>query len=204
MKNTTSLKRVLGAAAALAVIALAVACNQVENKSQSASLLTVQSILGHDRFGGESTFLESDVIIQDAATGGSSWSADSATARLTVSTLDPNPLLGVSQYNDVQVTRYVVTYSRVDGKNQPGVDVPYSFEGSLSRLIRVGSTENVDFIIVRDVAKQEAPLMNLKGSFMGEVLNITARVDFYGHDLANKTVTATGYLPIYFANFVDR
>jgi hypothetical protein len=118
--------------------------------------------------------------------------------------LDPDPLLGPSQYNDIQVTRYVVTYMRADGKNAQGTDVPYSFEGGLSVLVPIGQSVSVSFIIVREVAKQEPPLLNLTQAFTGDVLNITARVDFYGHDLANKNVKATGYLPIFFANYADQ
>jgi len=199
MKDMTSLKRALGAAAMMIAVVFAAACNSVENKSQSASLLTVQSITGKNIAGGEVPFLESDIL-----TGDGLWTADSAKASLAVSTLDPNPIMGVSQYNDIQVTRYVVSYSRTDGKNSPGIDVPLSFEGTLSLMIRVGQSESVEFIVVREVAKQEPPLSNLIGGYMGEVINVTARVDFYGHDLANKAVKATGYLPIYFANFVNK
>lgn len=204
MKDMTSLKRALGAAAVIAVAFFLAACNSVENKSQSASLLLVESVTGKNTNGDEVSYLESDVLGQDSTTGALSWVADTAKAKLSVSTLNPNPLMGTSQYNDVQVTRYVVTYSRVDGKSSQGVDVPYSFEGSLSVLIRSGQEQEINFVIVREVAKQEPPLSNLKGGFMGEVINVTARVDFYGHDLANKTVKATGYLPIYFANFVNQ
>ena len=33
---------------------------------------------------------------------------------------------------------------------------------------------------------------------------MTATVDFYGHDLLNNKVTATGYLTIFFANYADQ
>jgi len=123
---------------------------------------------------------------------------------LSASMLDPDPLFGTSQYNDIQVTRYVVTYIRSDGKNIQGLDVPYSFEGGLSVLVRIGQLANVRFVIVREVAKQEAPLLSLYQAYQGDVLSVAARVDFYGHDLANKNVKATGFLPIYFANYADR
>jgi hypothetical protein len=46
--------------------------------------------------------------------------------------------------------------------------------------------------------------LSLYQAYQGDVLNVTARVDFYGHDLANKNVKATGFLPIFFANYADR
>lgn len=204
MKNARLLKHVLEAVSLIAVSFFLAACNPIENKTQSASLLVVESIMGSDIDGIDADFLQSDVVLTDSVTRAQSWRADSANVTLSASTLDPDPLFGTSQYNDIQVTRYVVTYIRSDGKNIQGLDVPYSFEGGLSVLVRIGQLANVGFVIVREVAKQEAPLLSLYQANQGDVLNVTARVDFYGHDLANKKVKATGFLPIYFANYADQ
>jgi len=201
MNNHRHLKRTIGAAVLLAASFLLISCNPVENESQSASLLIVESLTGMDILGTEGFFLQSDVLIVDPATGATSVRSDSAKATFRATTLDPAPLLGTSQYNDIQITRYVVTYIRADGRNIEGVDVPYSFEGSLSAIIRTGISTSVSFVIVREVAKQEPPLFNLRAALPGDILNVTAKVDFYGHDLANKTVKATGMLPIFFANY---
>ena len=204
MKNARLLKHVLEAVSLIAVSFFLAACNPIENKTQSASLLVVESIMGSDIDGIDADFLQSDVVRTDSVTGAQSWRADSANVTLSASMLDPDPLFGTSQYNDIQVTRYVVTYIRSDGKNIQGREVPYSFEGELSVLVRIGQLANVRFVIVREVAKQEAPLLSLYQAYQGDVLNVTARVDFYGHDLANKNVKATGFLPVYFANYADR
>jgi len=201
MNNHRHLKRTIGAAVLLAASFLLISCNPVENESQSASLLIVESLTGMDISGTEGFFLQSDVLIVDPATGAASVRSDSAKATFRATTLDPAPLLGTSQYNDIQITRYVVTYIRADGRNKEGVDVPYSFEGSLSAIIRIGISTSVSFVIVREVAKQEPPLFNLRAALPGDILNVTAKVDFYGRDLANKTVKATGMLPIFFANY---
>jgi hypothetical protein len=68
----------------------------------------------------------------------------------------------------------------------------------------VGETGSVVFVIVREVAKQEMPLLGLYSAYPGDVLNVTAKVEFFGHDMANRSVTATGYLTIYFANYADK
>ena len=189
-------------ASALGLLVLAfVACNPVENKTKSASLLVVENLLGIDLDGNEVNFLQSDVIIQDPDTGAVAWRGDAAKATLSASTLDPDPKLGVSSYEDVQVTRYVVSYIRPDGKNVQGKDVPYSFEGNLSVLVRIGQASTASIVVVREVAKQEPPLVNLQNADRGDVLNMTIRVDFYGHDMANRAVQATGYLPVFFANY---
>jgi hypothetical protein len=201
MNNHRHLKRTIGAAVLLAASFLLISCNPVENESQSASLLIVESLTGLDILGTEGFFLQSDVLIVDPATGAASVRSDSAKATFRATTLDPAPLLGTSQYNDIQITRYVVTYIRADGRNIEGVDVPYSFEGSLSAIIRTGISTSVSFVIVREVAKQEPPLFSLRAALPGDILNVTAKVDFYGRDLANKTVKATGMLPVFFANY---
>lgn len=177
------------------------ACNPIEDQSQSASLLTVLTVQGVDSTGNQTDFLSSDVVKVDTTTGLSTVVADNAVALLKVSTLDPSPMGGISQYNDVTVDRYVVSYSQPSGAKREGVDVPYSFEATLTRTIPVNSQDSVSFIVVRLVAKMEPPLVQLVES--GDVLQCTARIDFYGHDQANKKVTATGYLPIFFSNYAD-
>lgn len=182
-------------------------CNPLEDDSDSNSLLTVVEILGTDAQGNQANYLHSDVIVIDSDTGEAGVFDDPATVTLRATLLDPTPGAQSSQYNSIRVTRYVVSFFRSDGKNTPGVDIPYSFEGSLSTLIDIGTTTNISFIIVRHVAKLEPPLIELANSTLegGDelVMQVTARIDFYGHDMINHKVKATGYLTIFFANFAD-
>lgn len=194
MKNR---KKILSLSVILPVLLILAACNPIEDETKSGSMLIVERIQGEDAQGNTVDFLQSDVIKNNTVY------ADAAIATFRAATLDPNPLLGTSQYNDIVLTKYTVSYSRTDGKNTAGVDVPLPFEGSLSTLIRVGSTTTVSFVVVREVAKLEPPLIALANGRAEGVLQVTARIDFYGHDLANRNVKATGYLPIYFANYAD-
>jgi hypothetical protein len=192
-------------AALLAFAALgALACNPIENSTQSASLLTVVTVTGLDIANKDANFTQSDVLHTDPTTGLSTVTDDVAKATLAASTLAPNPIGGTSQYNDIQLDKIVISYTRSDGRNTPGVDVPYNFEQGLSQVVHIGEQVTVTFIIVRASAKQEPPLINLLAqTSRGEVLYTTARLDFYGHDLAGKTVTATGYLPVEFSDFAN-
>jgi hypothetical protein len=192
-----NLKKTLSISLLLTAAFLLNSCNPIEDDPKSSSLLIIESILGQDSSGAEANYLQSDVLKEDSVF------ADIAIANFRASTLDPVPLLGASQYNDVMLTRYTVSYSRTDGKNAPGVDVPYAFEGSLSALVKVGSTTSIGFVVVREVAKLELPLVRLVDGGTEGVLTCTAKIDFYGHDLTNNTVKATGYLTIHFANYVD-
>jgi len=189
--------------ALISVVFFFFSCNPLENTSQSNTLLVVLQILGTDIEDNAVEFLQSDVVKVDADTGLVYVVADSATVSLKAQIVDPSSEAQASFYNDIMVTRYVVSYSRADGNNQPGVDIPYSFEGSLSTLIPIGSSTEISFIIIREVAKMEPPLYSLAIGRDEGVLQVTAKVEFYGHDMANNKVKGTGYLAIFFANYTD-
>jgi len=200
MKKTT---HIIKLTIIILVIFLLYSCNPIENESRSASILYVDSITGLDIEGNEVNFIQSDVAVQSGDSEEVSVEADLATVTLGVRMIDPEPIMGSSQYNNVIVTRYVVTYTRADGKNSEGVDVPYSFEGSVSSEIPVGSTQSLSIVVVREAAKLEPPLIDLRDGTGDVVLTVNAKIDFYGHDLANRNVKATGYISINFANYVN-
>lgn len=104
--------------------------------------------------------------------------------------------------NSVQFERYRVTYVRADGRNVPGVDVPYPFDGAANFLVPPDGITTVvrSFLIVRHQAKVESPLREIQAN-LSAILSVLARIDFYGHDGAGRTVTVTGYLNISFADF---
>jgi len=189
--------------AVLPAILLLLSCNPIENESDSASMLIVKNLTGTDLEGNEVNYLQSDVLYLDPTTSTETITADEAKVSLAATLLDPAPAYGASSFNGITVNRYVVTYMRADGKNIEGVDVPYSFEGAISAFIEVDSTVDVSFIIVRAVSKAEPPLLDLAEGRAEGVLNVNAKVDFYGHDLTNRNVKATGYLSIYFTNYVN-
>ena len=181
-------------------------CNPTENASQSNSQLIVLGIEGKNFEGGAADYLQSDVIV------GTTIYADPALATLTVKLLNPAPLaiLETSQYNAITVKRYTVTYllpSDPDNPDYrlsvPGVDTPYAFEGFMTIRIDVDATETVSFIIVREVAKAEPPLFGLYDIGGEGVLEVKARVDFYGQDMSGNWVEATGFLTIFFTNYAD-
>jgi len=199
MKKQTTLFKIL---AILPVIMLFVACNPLSDDTQSASMLIIENMTGTDMEGNLANFLQSDVIYQEEGKTETVY-ADSAKVTFRGRLLDPASLTGPSHYNDITVTRYVVSYIRTDGRNTEGVDVPYSFEGNLSVVVPIDGTLEVGFIIVREVAKMEPPLIGLHEWRDAGVINCTAKVDFYGQDQVGKTVKASGYLTVYFANYAN-
>ena len=183
---------------------LLAACNPLENDTKALSMLVIESLTGVDAEGNEGNFVQSDVQKIDKDTGQAYVTVDIGKANLTAKMLDPAPKMGVSPYADIELTRYVVTYTRSDGKNTPGIDVPYPIEGSISALVKVDVQTGVAVVVVKEVAKLEPPLINLVQNRSEGVLNVTARIDFYGHDLLNNNVKASGTMSIFFGNYFDK
>lgn len=200
MKKTALTLKVLASGFLLLLVA---ACNPIEDNSDSSTLLVVENILGTNAQGTEANYLESDVQKIDVTSGEAYVTSDAATVTFAASLLDPTPEALSSQYNDIFLTKYVVTYTRPDGNNRQGVDVPYSFEGSMSSLIKVGDSTAVSFIVVRAVSKVEPPLINLIQNRAEGVLQCRAQIDFYGHDMTDHKVKTTCYLAVFFANYID-
>jgi hypothetical protein len=103
--------------------------------------------------------------------------------------------------NNVTIYRYRVEYTRADGRNTPGVDVPFPFDGAVTGTVTPGGTLTLGFELVRHAAKQESPLVQLISN-PGIITTVT-RITFYGRDQVGNDVTVTGTLTIDFGNFGD-
>lgn len=104
--------------------------------------------------------------------------------------------------NQITVTRYRVAFKRADGRNTPGQDVPYGFDGGVT--VTVGtSAVTVGFDIVRHTMKFEPPLRNLIDSGGQFQINTIAEITFYGRDQAGNEVSVSGSITVNFADFGD-
>ncbi len=175
-------------------------CNVLENKTRSASVLIVQSLVGITRGGGEdSTAIDSDVIINPPSGKCSYVIGDIAKVTFTAKLLSPTRT--ATFYNDIRVQRYRVRYIRTDGRNVEGVDVPYSYEGAIDVYVPIDGTVSWNFDIVRTTAKLEPPLVNLIGT--ENVIEAIAIVDFYGEDMAGNKVSAQGKISVHFRDWLN-
>ena len=113
-------------------------------------------------------------------------------------TASPNT---ASANNQVTITRYHVAYRRADGRNVEGVDVPFAFDGAVTGTVPTSSQLTLSFEIVRDVAKEESPLIQLVHS--STVITTICDVTFYGTDLVGNEIQVTGSITIDFGNFGD-
>ena len=101
------------------------------------------------------------------------------------------------------LNRYRIVYRRADGRNTPGVDVPFPIDGGVTATITGSAPSTVAFEMVRHQAKLEQPLRSL-ANFGGRLfISTIAEVTFYGSDLAGNDVQATGTINVSFSDYAD-
>jgi len=201
-----------GAGAALLVMGT-VSCGEVAREGRAPTLLVIDSIeaaSGADpgTFGG---FLLSDVqtLVEQTIDGQEVMvptifnDLGQASLRLVMKDQGTGGLgVGPSVLNSVTVKRYRIAYRRSDGRNTPGVDVPYPVDGGLTATI-TNTPTSVAFEMVRHQAKLEQPLRSL-ASFGGRLFITTiAEITFYGSDLAGNEIQATGTVNVSFSDYAD-
>lgn len=196
MRNLTRLLALVG------LIGTTASCGDVVRNGRAPSYLVIDSlgIVGAT----PGTPLKSDVIVTapvPCTVDLPCFSSDLGEAAMHIELKDPGTATTPSTpspVNSITITRYHVDYVRADGRNTPGVDVPYGFDGALTVTVST-SPLPFGFELVRVVAKKEAPLAQLRSST--SFMTVLARVTFYGHDQAGNEVTATGSIQIDFGNY---
>ena len=104
--------------------------------------------------------------------------------------------------NFITVNRYTVTFRRTDGRNTPGVDVPYGFEGGGS--VTVTATDaTMGFVLVRSQAKVESPLKELTNGGAARTISTIADLTFYGRDQVGNDVSVSGSISVNFSDWGD-
>jgi hypothetical protein len=142
------------------------------------------------------------VLASDVLTNGGVIE-DDGRVRMTAAMRDVTNPNGPTTNNAITVNRYRVTYRRSDGRNTPGVDVPYAFDGAVTFTVTPGDEQTVPFNLVRVQAKEEAPLRTLAGNGGAMVISTLADVTFYGRDQAGRDVSVTGTIGVNFADWAD-
>jgi hypothetical protein len=124
-----------------------------------------------------------------------------ATFRMTFK--NPAVVTGPSTLHEITLTRYRVSFSRSDGRNTPGVDVPYGFDGAFTSTIPAGGTATVSFDLVRHQLKVEPPLRNLVNGGGPRFISTIAEITFWGRDQTGNEVMAVGMLNVNFGDWAD-
>jgi hypothetical protein len=196
-----------------ALVAASVSCGDVVRQGSSPVYLVIdllQGVKGAVQPGTPSSTLTSDVITNVTSPAPCTTDAPCptifgdnglATLRAPLKDIGTTTSLSPTSNNEVTITRVHVEFVRADGRNTPGVDVPYSFDNAVTGTISAGGTLSMGFELVRNVAKQESPLVQLRTS--ANTIAAIARVTFYGADRTGNAIQATGQLTVEFGNFGD-
>jgi hypothetical protein len=181
---------------------LLASCVSKENDSTSGSFLIINTITGNDETGQPgSTTVFSDVITNNTIFN------DSAIVAVTAEKINPEIVstTNTSFYNAVIIDQIDVEFMRTDGRNVEGVDVPYRFTQPVNWSVDIDTTEEIPFILIRHMAKLEAPLFALRTASQGFVLQLVAKVTLHGKDLGGHRVApVSGYVSVWCANFADK
>ena len=197
-------RRVARVAALCAVAAMALgsaSCGDVSRSGRSPSTLVIDQLTASS---GASPSSFGNTLESDVLTNGSVF-ADNGSAVMYLilkDNADPTNAAVPSVVNRMKITRYRVVYRRADGRNTPGVDVPYPFDGAITATI-THSTSSVNFTLVRVQAKVEAPLAALAKQGGAIAISTIADITFFGEDLAGNEFQATGSISVNFADWAD-
>jgi len=172
------------------------ACAATGRPGEASSYLIVESLLAAP---GAKPTTFTGTLASDVLTNGGILE-DPARASFRLVMKDPS-ITSPSEVNFITLRGYRVTFSRADGRNTQGVDVPFAFDGALSTTIT--GTTSVTLVLVRAQAKLEAPLRALAGGGGAVAIATFADVLFYGADQAGHDVTVSARISVTFADWGD-
>jgi hypothetical protein len=193
------LRTILRAVAFGLCVLLCGSCGTVVREGRGASYLIID-LLSAASGATPGTF--GNVLQSDVITKGSIYE-DNGQVTFRIALKDIGTPSGPTTNNEITITSYRVTFTRADGRNTPGVDVPYAFDGGMTGTVRIGTQLSLNFVLVRAQAKLEAPLAALGGMGGAVIISTIAEVTFYGHDQAGNQVSVTGTISVNFADWAD-
>jgi hypothetical protein len=192
------------AAAVLVAVTTASCGGDLLRTGRSPSYLTIIRLTASA--GGGSEFV--DNLLSDVATSTGAIFNDLGRATIRLDLKDQSGVLNgvvspTTPIQSVTITRYRVSFRRADGRNTPGVDVPFGFDGAATVTLNVGDTEDVTFDIVRHANKAEPPLRQLRGLGGQMIISTVAEITFFGRDQNGNEVTVVGLMDVTFGDFPD-
>ena len=178
-KKLMRIRSVMGLASLTLAVLAAASCGDVVRTSRAPVMLSITGL--------------TPTLVNSSVSNGSDeqGKATLAVNMKDVSITAPPP----STNNAVTITQYKVVYRRTDGRNTPGTDVPFPFGGAATLQILANSSGDLTFELVRQIAKQEAPLVQITNS---NVVTMIADVTFFGQDQVGNELNTTGSMTINF------
>jgi hypothetical protein len=202
------MRQVIRTFALVTIVALSTSCGDVVRQGRAPMILILNSLQGaqgnHPGTLGATLF--SDVVTNVTSPPPCSTTSPCPTifgdvGSAVISLAMKDSVITPSTNNSVTITRYHVAFTRADGRNQPGVDVPFGFDGAVTATIVGNAQTTLGFELVRHDAKMEAPLVQLVVNT--NIITTIATVTFFGKDLVGNDISVTGTMTIEFGNFGD-
>lgn len=185
-------------------------------ENETGLIMEIAGITGFA--GGEQGGTEGAILMSDVATGGTAFNDD---AVVLVNVYRKNPTVAAtSALEHVRLESYEVRYFRTDGHSVEGVDVPHRITGALNSVLFHTPTETGEIeaeaviTVVRQQAKLEPPLLNLRGGSVSSTANFllpgqaiittVAEIKVFARQVTTgEPLTATGRMQVTFADFGD-
>jgi hypothetical protein len=202
--------RLIGLAA---IVSATVSCGDVVRQGSSPVFLVIDTLAGQrgaTQIGQPANPLISDVITNVTTPAPCTPDTPCPTVfgdlgtmalRAPLKDIGSTAALAPTSNNEVTINRMHIEYVRADGRNTPGVDVPFGFDTAITGTIPAGGTLTLGFELVRNAAKHEAPLIQLRNS--SNFISTIAVITVYGTDRVGNAIQVTGQLQIEFGNFAD-
>jgi hypothetical protein len=204
----TAFNQIKKLSGAIALLAVSVSCGDVVRTGRSPVYLVIDQLTATPgEVGGsgssQTNVLQSDVAVNSPAPCSNETPCifnDGGKVQIRALAKDVTAT-SPSSNSEVTINRYHVTYRRADGRNTPGVDVPFGFDGAVTGTTVDGKLI-LTFELVRHDAKMESPLIQLGNNYA--VITTLAEVTFYGRDQVGNDVSVTGSIQVDFGNFADK
>lgn len=177
-------------------------CHSAVTEGRSAVYLIIDSLEGGSGIEGQQAeFFHT--LQSDVATNEGSVFEDPGLVQMRIAFKDVTNPNAPTTNNHVTINRYRVEFRRADGRNRPGLDVPYAFDGASTFTVTDAGAQG-SFVLVRVQSKLEQPLITLVGVRGGGlVISTLADVTFYGRDQTGTEVSVKGTISVNFADWAD-
>ena len=208
-----SYRPAIAAAGVIALLAGSVSCGDVVRQGRAPVIVVIDSLQAASGAepGNMGGFLLSDVqTLVDQTIAGQTVRVPTIfndVAQVTMRLIPKDAGNGAvnlnpTPWNAVTINRYHITYLRADGRNTPGVDVPFPVDGAVTVTLSSSPTV-IPFELVRHQQKLEQPLRAL-ASLGGRIfISTIAEITFYGVDTMGNEVQAKGTISVSFGDYAD-
>lgn len=198
--RATSIRLVV-LAGIVALSSLSLGCSQFTRQGESPYMLVIDSMTatsGSTNTTG--TTLQSDVETFAGTPRRATIFSDSGTVTFRLIAKNPTGP-APTDLGSVTMNRYRITFRRSDGRNTPGIDVPHPFDSAFTVRVPATGIVSAGFEFIRHIAKQEAPLVALRGSAV--LISTVADITFFGRDQTGHDMSAAASIGVTFGDFGD-